>query len=228
MVQVLGKREQLKLAVPGQYSESADAPVLRDRAMRAEILRRAGHKVGAGEEPGPLDLPDRAQRVALRETFSARQRAPALEQLRAESERAAAAPLAAADSAPTKREQAPLWRRALNVAQGEPNLTDPAAFYAAIGARLGGHPANWRRRAGGPGDRTFERHRIGAERGRYRSCPHHAAGGGKDRGCGQDGALETGAGIALIRGQSAASEENRWPARNSPPRRSRPTRQDCD
>lgn len=137
VVQVLGKRAQLKLAVPGQYSESADAPVLRDRAMRAEILRRAGHKVGAGEEPGPLDLQDRAQRVALRETFSARQGAPALEQLRAESERAAAAPLAAADSAPTKREQAPLWRRALNVAQGEPNLTDPAAFYAAIGARLG-------------------------------------------------------------------------------------------
>ena len=137
VVQVLGKRAQLKLAVPGQYSESADAPVLRDRAMRAEILRRAGHKVGTGEEPGPLDLQDRAQRVALRETFSARQGAAALEQLRAESERAAAAPLAAAGSAPTKREQAPLWRRALNVAQGEPNLTDPAGFYAAIGARLG-------------------------------------------------------------------------------------------
>lgn len=135
VVQVLTKRAQLKLAVPGQYSESADAPVLRDRALRAEILRRAGLKIVADEEPGPLDLQDRAQRLALRETFSARQGAPALEQLRAESERAAATP-AAAGSAPAKREQAPLWRRALNVAQGEPNLTDPAAFYRAIATRL--------------------------------------------------------------------------------------------
>ena len=136
VAQVLAKRAQLKLAVPGQFNEAADAPLLRDKAMRSEILRRAGLRIGAGEEPGPLDTQDRAQRVALRETLSARHGATALAQLLAEAERGALAAAAGGNAPIARRDETPLWRRALNVAQGEPNLADPAAFYTAIATRL--------------------------------------------------------------------------------------------
>ena len=136
VAQVLAKRAQLKLAVPGQFNEAADAPVLRDKAMRGEVLRRSGFKIVAGEEPGPLDLQDRAQHVALRETLSARHGAPALAQLLAEAERGALSAPATGGVLLAKRDETPLWRRALNVAQGEPNLADPTAFYSAIAARL--------------------------------------------------------------------------------------------
>ncbi len=136
VAQVLAKRAQLKLAIPGQFNEAADAPVLRDRAMRSEILRRAGLKIVAGEEPGPLDMQDRAQRVALRETLSARHGAPALALLLAEAERGVLSPPTVGSAPVAKRDETPIWRRALNLAQGEPNLADPAAFYSAIAVRL--------------------------------------------------------------------------------------------
>ena len=43
----------------------------------------------------------------------------------------------AKDGAPARKpEQAPLWRRALNLAQGEPNVADVPGFYGAIMLRL--------------------------------------------------------------------------------------------
>ncbi len=136
VAQVLAKRAQLKLAVPGQFNEAADTPVLRDRAMRSKILRRAGLKILAGEEPGPLDMRERAQRVALRETLSAPHGAPALAQLLAEAERGALSAPVVGNSTAAKRDETPIWRRALNGSQGEPNLAEPAAFYTAIATCL--------------------------------------------------------------------------------------------
>ncbi len=134
VAQVLGKRAQLNLAVPGQYSEEADAPVLREKAMRREILVRAGVKLAPAEEPGPLDIADRAQRAALRDVFGARHGAPALEQLRVGADAGTLASQAVPGAA--KNEPVPVWRRAINLAQGEPSVSDPGAFYNAISARL--------------------------------------------------------------------------------------------
>jgi hypothetical protein len=136
VVQVLSKRAQLKLSIPGRYSEAADAPVLRDKAMRREILGRAGVKLAEAEEPGPLDITDRAQRAALREVFTARHGAAALEQVRVDADRGAL-PAQAGDQ-PSRRAPVSVWRRALNLAQGEPSVSDQGAYYNAIAARLAG------------------------------------------------------------------------------------------
>jgi hypothetical protein len=69
----------------------------------------------------------------LREVFTARHGAQALEQLRLDADRGA---LEAPPSGTPRPAEAPLWRRALNVAQGEPNVKDPGAWYNAIGKRL--------------------------------------------------------------------------------------------
>ena len=66
VAQLLAKRPQLKLSVPGQYSEAADGAALRARAVRLEIDRRAGIKLAAGRGAGtggPRE-PRRAQRRA--------------------------------------------------------------------------------------------------------------------------------------------------------------------
>ncbi len=134
VAQVLAKREQLKLAIPGQYNEEADAPVLRESAMRREILGRAGIKLAEGEAPGPIDIGDKAQRTALREAFGARHGAAALEKLQEEIEQRATTPRAA-DAGP-RPEPVAAWRRAIGVVQGEPNLRFPGAYYNTLVQRL--------------------------------------------------------------------------------------------
>ncbi|MBL8381101.1 MAG: DUF748 domain-containing protein, partial [Burkholderiales bacterium] len=131
VAQVLAKRPQLKLAIPAAFDEALDAPALRERAARVEILRRAGHKLGDGENPGPLDPQDRAQRAALRDVFLARHGAPALEKLKDDAERGALG-----DAKGGKPQAPPVWRRAINLVQGEPQVADPGAYYGAIAARL--------------------------------------------------------------------------------------------
>lgn len=69
LAQVLAKRTQLKLTLPGGYSEEADGAALRKLALRAEITRRAGIKIDAGESPGPLDHANPAVREALRSVY---------------------------------------------------------------------------------------------------------------------------------------------------------------
>ena len=134
VAQVLAKREQLKLAIPGQYNEEADAPVLRESAMRREILGRAGIKLAEGEAPGPIDIGDKAQRTALREAFGARHGAAALEKLQEEIEQRATTPRAA-DAGP-RPEPVAAWRRAIGVVQGEPNVRFPGAYYNTLVQRL--------------------------------------------------------------------------------------------
>ena len=127
IAQVLDQRRQLKLAVPGAYSEKADTWALKRRAMRLEMLERSGLKVRDGEEPGPLDVQSGRTRGVLRERFSARLGAPEYDKLKAEFETRAAGAVKA---------DIPVWRRAMNLAQGEPQLADPQPFYQRIIERL--------------------------------------------------------------------------------------------
>ena len=92
VAQVLSKRPQLKLSVPGQYSEAADGAALKARAVRIEIAKRAGIKLEAGEEPGPLDLGSRAVRGALRDLYAERFGAAELDKQKKAAEGGAAVP----------------------------------------------------------------------------------------------------------------------------------------
>ncbi len=129
LAQLLAKRPQLKLSVPGQYSEAADSAALRVAAVRLEVARRAGIAVQAGEDPGPLDVADRKVRTALRELYAARFGEAALEQQKKAAE---AAPAAAGASAPA----VPVLQRMTNLVQGEPQVADAGAFYRGLLQRL--------------------------------------------------------------------------------------------
>lgn len=140
VAQILAKRAQLKLSVPGQYSEAADGAALRARAVRVEIARRAGIKLQAGEEPGPVDLGDRALRGAMRDLYAERFGEAELDQQKKAAEGGAAAPAVAA-SQPDSRTAAaqaklPLWQRVGKLIQGEPQVADASAFYNQLQERL--------------------------------------------------------------------------------------------
>lgn len=130
VVQILAKRQQLKLLVPGQYSEAADGAALKARAVRAEIDKRAGIKLEAGEKPGPLDLGDRSVRSALRSLYSDRFGAAELDKQKKAAENA---PASAGQKAP---EKLPIWQRMGKMIQGEPQVADASAFYHTLQDRL--------------------------------------------------------------------------------------------
>jgi hypothetical protein len=140
VAQMLSKRAQLKLSVPGQYSEAADGAALKARAVRVEIARRAGIKLEAGEEPGPLDLRARAVRGALRDLYAERFGAAELDKQKKAAESAAAAPAgepAAADhKIETAQEKLPIWQRVGKLIQGEPQVADASSFYRKLQERL--------------------------------------------------------------------------------------------
>lgn len=81
VAQVLSKRTQLKLTVPGNYSEEADGTALRKYGLAVELTRRAGIKFDPSESPGPLDQGDPAIRQALRSLYAERFGASALERV---------------------------------------------------------------------------------------------------------------------------------------------------
>ena len=141
IAQLLAKRPQLKLSVPGHYSDEADGAALRTRAVRQEIDRRAGVKLQPGEDPGPVDLGNRAVRSAVRELYAARFGDAQLDQQKKAAERAAPSPAAAASAAGGgKAEDGPdklaLWQRVGKMIQGEPQVADASAFYGALIERL--------------------------------------------------------------------------------------------
>ncbi|MDO8778755.1 MAG: DUF748 domain-containing protein [Burkholderiaceae bacterium] len=140
VAQVLSKRAQLKLSVPGQYSEVADGAALKARAVRAEIARRAGLKLEAGEEPGPVDLRDRAVRNGVRGLYAERFGAAELDRQKKVAEEGGAAP-ASEPAVPDVRTEAaqeklPLWQRVGKLIQGEPQVADASAFYRKLQERL--------------------------------------------------------------------------------------------
>jgi hypothetical protein len=129
LAQLLAKRPQLKLSVPGQYSEAADSAAMRVAAVRLEVARRAGIALQPGEDPGPLDVADRKVRTALRELYAARFGEAALDQQKKAAE---AVPAAGAASAPA----VPVLQRMTNLVQGEPQVADAGAFYRGLLQRL--------------------------------------------------------------------------------------------
>ncbi len=138
IAQLLAKRPQLKLSVPGHYSEAADGAAMRARAVRLEIARRAGVKLQAGEEPGPVDLDSRAVRSALRELYAARFGDAELERQKKAAEAAAAAPASGTGTgkAAAAQEKLPLLQRVGKMVQGEPQVADASAFYGKLIERL--------------------------------------------------------------------------------------------
>jgi uncharacterized protein involved in outer membrane biogenesis len=131
--EILAKRAQLQVTVPGGYHDGADGAALRAAAVRAEIARRAGIPLAAGEAPGPLDLGDRAVREALRGVFAARFGNAALEQARKDAEAAPAPNGSASGPLPATL---PAWQRAIKFVQGEPQVADARAFYRGLRQRL--------------------------------------------------------------------------------------------
>jgi hypothetical protein len=141
IAQLLAKRPQLKLSVPGQYNEAADGAALRARLVRIEVARRAGAKLEAGEEPGPVDLASRAVRSAVRDLYAARFGDAALDAQKKAAEGAAAAPAPAASAAGDAKSASaqadlPIWQRVGKFIQGEPQVADAGAFYRQLLERL--------------------------------------------------------------------------------------------
>ena len=142
VAQLLGQRTQLKLSVPAQYSEAADGAALRAWAVRAEITRRAGVKLQAGEAPGPVDLHDRKVRRAMRDLYAERFGKGELDrQKKAAEEATAAAPAGSAASAAqaaaqSAQQKLPIWQRVGNVIEGEPQVADASSFYRKLQGRL--------------------------------------------------------------------------------------------
>ena len=136
VAQILAKREQLKLAVPGQYSDT-DAAALRAQAVRRAVAAKAGIKLEAGEEPGPLNLGERKVRGALRDLYAERFGKAELDKQKKAAEAAAPAPAAAsaAASAPAAA-KSPVWQRLGKLIEGEPQVADTGAFYNGLRAQL--------------------------------------------------------------------------------------------
>jgi hypothetical protein len=142
VAKILAKRAQLKLSVPGQYSEAADGAVLKTRLVRAEIAKRAGVKLESGEDLGPVDLGDRAVRSALRGLYADRFGSDELGKQKKGAEGAvrtdatSAEPAAAGTKAQAGQKKLALWQRMGKLVQGEPQVADASAFYGKLQARL--------------------------------------------------------------------------------------------
>ena len=130
---ILAKREQLKLAVPGQYSDT-DAAALRAQAVRRAVAAKAGIKLEAGEEPGPLNLGERKIRGALRDLHAERFGKAELDKQKKAAESASPA-AAAAGSAPAAA-KIPVFQRLGKLIEGEPQVADTGAFYTGLREQL--------------------------------------------------------------------------------------------
>ncbi|OFA07258.1 DUF748 domain-containing protein [Duganella phyllosphaerae] len=152
VAQLLAKKPELALAVPARYSRTADGLALRTQALRRTVLARAGVRVEADEQPGPLDLGGRKLRAALRDLYAERFGKDALAQQKLAAEQAGgggaadlgpvagngavSASASAAAAAGGASGKLPLLQRLGKLVQGEPQVADPSAFYAALQAQL--------------------------------------------------------------------------------------------
>jgi hypothetical protein len=136
VAQILAKREQLKLAVPGQYSDT-DGAALRAQAVRRAVAAKAGIKLEAGEEPGPLNLGERKVRGALRDLYGERFGKAELDKQKKAAESAAPAPAAASASASAPAAaKIPVLQRLGKLIEGEPQVADTGAFYTGLREQL--------------------------------------------------------------------------------------------
>ncbi|WP_253252002.1 DUF748 domain-containing protein [Janthinobacterium sp. GW458P] len=137
VAQILAKREQLKLAVPGQYSDT-DGAALRAQAVRRAVAAKAGIKLEAGEEPGPLSLGERKIRGALRELYGERFGKAELDKQKKAAESAVPATAAAASASASAPAAAkiPVLQRLGKLIEGEPQVADTGAFYNGLREQL--------------------------------------------------------------------------------------------
>jgi hypothetical protein len=156
VAQILAKKPDLKLSVPGLYSEANDGAALRAQALRRAVLAKADIKLAAGEQPGPLDIGQRKVRTALRDLYAERFGAAELDKEKKAAEASAgatnapttAAPGAAAAStgdsvsgspagtASAAAKKLPMLQRLGKLVQGEPQVADATTFYGKLQARL--------------------------------------------------------------------------------------------
>jgi hypothetical protein len=135
VAQILAKREQLKLAVPGQYSDT-DAAALRAQAVRRAVAAKAGIKLETGEEPGPLNLGERKIRGALRDLYAERFGKAELDKQKKAAEVASPAGASAQASMPAAAAKIPVLQRLGKLIEGEPQVADTGAFYNGLREQL--------------------------------------------------------------------------------------------
>jgi hypothetical protein len=156
VAQILAKKPDLKLSVPGLYSEANDGAALRAQALRRAVLVKADIKLAAGEQPGPLDIGQRKVRTALRDLYAERFGAAELDKEKKAAEASAGATNAAKTAAPdvaaastsdsasgspagtasAAAKKLPMLQRLGKLVQGEPQVADATAFYGKLQARL--------------------------------------------------------------------------------------------
>ncbi len=136
VAKIMAKRSQLKLSVPGGYSDAADGAAQRTHALRTELAARSGRKLEAGEDPGPIDLQDAAVRGALRSLYAERFGVADLAAMKKGAEMAAASSAKAAQpSVGAAADGKPATGAGVEV-PGEPQIADASAFYAQLRQRL--------------------------------------------------------------------------------------------
>ncbi|WP_229633330.1 DUF748 domain-containing protein [Duganella qianjiadongensis] len=136
VAQILAKKPQLHLAVPGQYGEALDGAALRQQAVRRTVLQKAGVTLAADEPAGPLDIGQRKVRMALRDLYGERFGAAALEQQKKAAEAAAGNPANGAQGDAGAAQKLPVLQRMAKLVQGEPQVADASAFYQQLQQRL--------------------------------------------------------------------------------------------
>ena len=135
VAQILAKREQLKLAVPGQYSDT-DGAALRAQAVRRAVAAKAGIKLEAGEEAGPLNLGERKIRGALRELYAERFGKAELDKQKKAAESGVPATAAASSASAPAAAKIPVLQRLGKLIEGEPQVADTGAFYSGLREQL--------------------------------------------------------------------------------------------
>jgi hypothetical protein len=123
----LVKHPELKLVIPAHYDTEADARAMKRVELGREISRKAGFAVGEDEDPGQVNIEDRATRKALRTLFAERFSKTELDRLRTEAE---AKSRAAGQVAPS------MTTRLRNFVGGEPQLVDTREFHQTLLRRL--------------------------------------------------------------------------------------------
>lgn len=151
VAQILAKKPQLQLSVPGQYGEALDGAALRQQAVRRTVLQRAGVTLAADEAAGPLDIGQRKVRSALRDLYAERFGSAALDQQKKAAEAAASASVKGGAVAGTgnpagggqgaqaqngAEQKLPVLQRMAKLVQGEPQVADASAFYQQLQQRL--------------------------------------------------------------------------------------------
>jgi len=127
VVAALTKHPELKLMIPARYDTEADARALKRAELGRELGRKAGFAVSEDDDPGPINIEDRATRRALRTMFTERFSKAEFDRLRAEADAKA---FAAGTPAPS------MTTRLRNFASGEPQLVDTREFHQTLLRRL--------------------------------------------------------------------------------------------